>query len=297
MVPRSIGQGALCAARHLSVRLPAGICEPAGCPVARVLAGARARLGTAGVLSRRDRGAGEGRAVGRQDRVLLQRRGVVVAYRTLHRFRVERGGFGRTAATMRVADGEPGAQCLRPTTNCRPCLQTPVSQRFPALRQGRRPDRPGQGARRDLDARPAPAPVRARRPCCGSRSWPNRRGAKKLSDEDRRGLTTLFWSNINPYGTFRLDMNIRPDLSAVIIPGQREPSSDTVAEDVSALARPWPSNGWISRRRTTPPRRWRSPHSWPLPSPDCGNALANLQRVAATSSRQCQAFATAVKTV
>jgi hypothetical protein len=30
------------------------------------------------------------------------------------------------------------------------------------LRQGRCPDRPGQGARRDLDARPAPAPVRAR---------------------------------------------------------------------------------------------------------------------------------------
>jgi hypothetical protein len=49
-------------------------------------------------------------------------------------------------------------------------------------------------------------------------------------------LTALFWSNINPYGTFRLDMNIRPNLSAVIIPGQREPSSDTVAEDVSALA-------------------------------------------------------------
>jgi hypothetical protein len=24
--------------------------------------------------------------------------------------------------------------------------------------------------------------------------------AKKLSDEDRRGLTALFWSNINPYG-------------------------------------------------------------------------------------------------
>ncbi|MBT2546526.1 Tn3 family transposase [Streptomyces sp. ISL-44] len=31
--------------------------------------------------------------------------------------------------------------------------------------------------------------------------------AKKLTDEDRRGLTTLFWSNVNPYGTFRLDMD------------------------------------------------------------------------------------------
>src|SRR5215472_13689577 len=43
--------------------------------------------------------------------VLLERRGVVVAYRTLHRFCVERCGFGRTAATVRVADGEPGAEC------------------------------------------------------------------------------------------------------------------------------------------------------------------------------------------
>src|SRR5215475_4608444 len=43
--------------------------------------------------------------------VLLERRGIVVPYRTLHRFCVERCGFGRTAATVRVADGEPGAEC------------------------------------------------------------------------------------------------------------------------------------------------------------------------------------------
>jgi transposase len=43
--------------------------------------------------------------------VLLERRGVVVPYRTLHRFCVERCGFGPTAATVRVADGEPGAEC------------------------------------------------------------------------------------------------------------------------------------------------------------------------------------------
>lgn len=36
--------------------------------------------------------------------------------------------------------------------------------------------------------------------------------AKRLSDEDRRGLTALFWSNVNPYGTFRLDMDERLDL-------------------------------------------------------------------------------------
>ena len=43
--------------------------------------------------------------------VLLERRGVVVPYRTLHRFCVERCGFGKTAATVRVADGEPGGEC------------------------------------------------------------------------------------------------------------------------------------------------------------------------------------------
>ena len=43
--------------------------------------------------------------------VLLKRQGVVVPYRTLHRFCVDRCGFGRTATTVRVADGEPGAEC------------------------------------------------------------------------------------------------------------------------------------------------------------------------------------------
>ncbi|WP_210435147.1 IS21 family transposase [Saccharopolyspora sp. ASAGF58] len=42
--------------------------------------------------------------------VKLERIGVVVPYRTLHRFCVERCGFGRTATTTRVADGEPGAE-------------------------------------------------------------------------------------------------------------------------------------------------------------------------------------------
>jgi transposase len=41
----------------------------------------------------------------------LDRRGVVVPYRTLHRFAVERCGFGRARSTVRVADGEPGREC------------------------------------------------------------------------------------------------------------------------------------------------------------------------------------------
>jgi transposase len=41
----------------------------------------------------------------------LARRGVVVPYRTLHRFAAERCGFGRRQATVRVADGKPGMEC------------------------------------------------------------------------------------------------------------------------------------------------------------------------------------------
>jgi transposase len=42
---------------------------------------------------------------------LLSRRGVQVPYRTLHRFAVERCGFGVRSTRVRVADGEPGVEC------------------------------------------------------------------------------------------------------------------------------------------------------------------------------------------
>jgi Tn3 transposase DDE domain len=48
--------------------------------------------------------------------------------------------------------------------------------------------------------------------------------ANKLTDEDRRGMTALFWSNINPYGTFRLEMGKRLDLLPV--PGPRQTADD-----------------------------------------------------------------------
>jgi transposase len=41
----------------------------------------------------------------------LTRQGLVVLYRTLHRFAVERCGFGRRKATLRVADGAAGVEC------------------------------------------------------------------------------------------------------------------------------------------------------------------------------------------
>ena len=42
---------------------------------------------------------------------LLARQGVRVPYRTLHRFAVERCGFGARTTTVRVVDGEPGVEC------------------------------------------------------------------------------------------------------------------------------------------------------------------------------------------
>ncbi|WP_326791224.1 transposase [Streptomyces sp. NBC_00841] len=53
--------------------------------------------------------------------------------------------------------------------------------------------------------------------------------AKELSDEDRRGLTALLWSNINPYGVFRLDMVKRLDLPlSALMPGPRRAADGTV---------------------------------------------------------------------
>ncbi|MFC8803928.1 hypothetical protein ACFT9J_10790 [Streptomyces anthocyanicus] len=52
--------------------------------------------------------------------------------------------------------------------------------------------------------------------------------AKKLNDEDRRSLTALFWSNVNPYGIFRLDMSKRLDLrTASAHPCLRTPAAAT----------------------------------------------------------------------
>ena len=50
-----------------------------------------------------------------------------------------------------------------------------------------------------------------------------------MTDEDRRGLTALFWSHVNQYGTCRLDMDKRLDLAPLAIPCARTPA------DASAL--------------------------------------------------------------
>jgi hypothetical protein len=36
----------------------------------------------------------------------------------------------------------------------------------------------------------------------------------RMGADERRGLSPLFWTHINPYGRFRLDMNTSLDLTA-----------------------------------------------------------------------------------
>jgi hypothetical protein len=46
--------------------------------------------------------------------------------------------------------------------------------------------------------------------------WPTLRGdrewADRLTVDDRRALSPLFWTHVNPYGKFSLDMDNRLDL-------------------------------------------------------------------------------------
>ncbi|MFC8957521.1 Tn3 family transposase [Streptomyces sp. NPDC057101] len=51
--------------------------------------------------------------------------------------------------------------------------------------------------------------------------------AEKLGDADRRRLTALFWSNVNPYGTFRLDMGKRLDLGLRVTVPRPHPAEAT----------------------------------------------------------------------
>ena len=66
--------------------------------------------------------------------------------------------------------------------------------------------------------------------------------AGKLTEEDRRGLSPLFWSHVNPYGRFRLDMNTRLDLTAALAASPEAASEgprvglDTTTERPVAIA-------------------------------------------------------------
>ncbi|CAL9654563.1 Tn3 family transposase [Streptomyces sp. enrichment culture] len=57
--------------------------------------------------------------------------------------------------------------------------------------------------------------------------------ADSLTDADRRGLSPLFWTHVNPYGRFELDMNSRLELhlaaGAATVPGPRTPEVQSAA--------------------------------------------------------------------
>ncbi|MFF3735138.1 Tn3 family transposase [Streptomyces sp. NPDC002476] len=65
---------------------------------------------------------------------------------------------------------------------------------------------------------------------------------KRLTDADRRALSPLFWTHVNPYGRFELDMNSHLALAAAVsmVPGPRTaPDTQTpgpVAEGESGSA-------------------------------------------------------------
>lgn len=53
--------------------------------------------------------------------------------------------------------------------------------------------------------------------------------AARLTDADRRALSPLFWTHVNPYGRFELDMNSRLDLDLslrVAVRGPRTPQGE-----------------------------------------------------------------------
>ncbi|MFD8780540.1 Tn3 family transposase [Streptomyces sp. NPDC059916] len=54
---------------------------------------------------------------------------------------------------------------------------------------------------------------------------------KRLTDADRRALSPLFWTHVNPYGRFELDMNSHLDFAAAVA---ALPSPRTAPEAESA---------------------------------------------------------------
>ncbi|WP_406418885.1 transposase [Streptomyces sp. NBC_00873] len=58
--------------------------------------------------------------------------------------------------------------------------------------------------------------------------------ADKLTEADRRGLSPLFWTHVNPYGRFELDMNRHLHLGP-LLPQQRTPQDhSTRTSDATA---------------------------------------------------------------
>ncbi|MFE2283777.1 Tn3 family transposase [Streptomyces sp. NPDC059443] len=60
--------------------------------------------------------------------------------------------------------------------------------------------------------------------------------ADALTDADRRALSPLFWTHVNPYGRFELDMSSRLELDlavrAAMVPGPRTPEGEAATASV-----------------------------------------------------------------
>ena len=58
---------------------------------------------------------------------------------------------------------------------------------------------------------------------------------KRLTDADRRALSPLFWTHVNPYGRFELDMNCHLDLTAAAatVPEPRTAPDAQVAQSAA----------------------------------------------------------------
>jgi TnpA family transposase len=59
--------------------------------------------------------------------------------------------------------------------------------------------------------------------------------AQRLTEADRRGLSPLFWTHVNPYGRFELDMTSHLDLLRAFVPGPRHAPDD---QERTAAERP-----------------------------------------------------------
>ncbi|MFV2117522.1 DUF5958 family protein [Streptomyces sp. Act-28] len=60
--------------------------------------------------------------------------------------------------------------------------------------------------------------------CVQSRAVAEEKWQKKLTDADRRALSPLFWTHVNPCGRFEPDMNPHLDLATAMtasVPGPR----------------------------------------------------------------------------
>jgi len=87
--------------------------------------------------------------------------------------------------------------------------------------------------------------------------------AAKLADEDRRALSPLFWSHVNPYGRFRLDMDTRLDLNrrltdrkvgrrgstsrALAASGTRHPAAYSGGAELANAQRLSQCYGWLAQ--------------------------------------------------